>query len=525
MAKTKLSISLVKEGIPIDRVVKEGIPYLSLQNDLRLYYKNNQPQCPKWVNSFLRGEYVGNEALQGKSVAAVILYQINVGENVHRIFAVCFGFGRALLNSNVIEKRFGLLVTLNSVDADKLRSIDINSMEAVPLSNRIQSSALADIRNFNIDIDRDLLKSVTGKASGDELNGTMSGADSLAVSTDNTYDEMEDFLSNCYHLYKSNHYVESGFDWINQMQSVKDKSEIERLDTILVNALNSEQHEHVWTSIPEIVDFNSMESFRLKSDTVYDDLSVEKLHEEFDREFTIKNIRSRRVECLNSEGTVIKTWSVYRCLYADFILGEHQYLLNDGKWYEVEQDYVKKVQDYYDGATLSDLPMLDYAWKEEKQYNQAVCDAYPDRYYLMDRKNVRQGGTPIEFCDIFTRDKQFIHVKKYSGSSVLSHLFFQGFVSAENFFDLQYRQKANKILDEPFKVPESDSISASDYEVVFAIAKDNLAEGERPDIPFFSKVSFRSVASRLKRYGYKVSIRGINLTYRDENNEDGGNEE
>lgn len=46
----------------------------------------------------------------------------------------------------------------------------------------------------------------------------------------------------------------------------------------------------------------------------------------------------------------------------------------------------------------------------------------------------------------------------------------------------------------------------------------------KPDIPFFSKVSFRSVSSRLKHYGFKVSIKGINRTYRDPNN-DGGNEE
>ena len=165
MAKTKLSISLIKEGIPINRVLKPDIPSLTLANGLILYYKNNQPVSPKWVNSFLKGEYVGLESLQGKSVSAVILYQIDVGENVHRIFAVCFGFGRSLLESNVVEKRFGLLATLNRVDADKLRSIDINSMEAVPLNNRIQSSALAEIRNFNIDVDRDMLKSVTGKAS------------------------------------------------------------------------------------------------------------------------------------------------------------------------------------------------------------------------------------------------------------------------------------------------------------------------------------------------------------------------
>lgn len=99
------------------------------------------------------------------------------------------------------------------------------------------------------------------------------------------------------------------------------------------------------------------------------------------------------------------------------------------------------------------------------------------------------------------------------------------YVGLVSFFDLAYRQKANRLLGENFKVPETNTISASDYEVIFAIAKDNLEEGERPDIPFFSKVSFRSVSSRLKHYGFKVSIKGINRTYRDNNNDEGGNEE
>ena len=78
-------------------------------------------------------------------------------------------------------------------------------------------------------------------------------------------------------------------------------------------------------------------------------------------------------------------------------------------------------------------------------------------------------------------------------------------------------------MGDNFKVPKTDNISALGYEVIFAIAKDNLEEGERPEIPFFSKVSFSSVSSRLKHYGFKVSIKGINRTYRDKNNE-GGNE-
>ena len=524
MAKTKLSISLIKEGIPINQVLKPGIPSLTLANGLILYYKNNQPVSPKWVNSFLKGEYVGSESLQGKSVSAVILYQIDVGENVHRIFAVCFGFGRSLLDPNVVEKRFGLLTTLNCVDADKLRSIDINSMEAVPLNNRIQSSILAEIRNFNIDVDKDLLKSVTGKASGEELSGTISGADSLSVSTDKSYDEIEGFLKHCYHLYKSDHYREAGFDWINQIQEIKDKTLIERLDQQLIAEFNSENPARIWTSIPEIIDYYSLESFKLKTDNIYDDLSISVLKEEYGNNLTLNNIKKKKVTCLNAEGTPVRVWTVYRCLYAELNLEGHQYLLNDGKWYEVEQDYVRQVQQYYENAKLSDIPMSDYAWKDEKEYNIAVCNEYPDRYCLMDRRNVQQGGSPIEFCDIYSCDKQFIHVKKYNGSSVLSHLFFQGYVSAENFFDLAYRKKANRLLGDNFKVPETDTISASDYEVVFAIAKDNLEEGERPDIPFFSKVSFKSVSSKLKHYGFKVSIKGIKRIYQDDNNNDGGNE-
>lgn len=61
MAKTKLSISLIKEGIPINRVLKPDISSLTLANGLVLCYKNNQSTCPKWVNSFLKGKYVGLE--------------------------------------------------------------------------------------------------------------------------------------------------------------------------------------------------------------------------------------------------------------------------------------------------------------------------------------------------------------------------------------------------------------------------------------------------------------------------------
>lgn len=48
-----------------------------------------------------------------------------------------------------------------------------------------------------------VLKSI-GKASEGDLSGTISGANSLSVSTNKSYYELDEFLTICYLLYKSN---------------------------------------------------------------------------------------------------------------------------------------------------------------------------------------------------------------------------------------------------------------------------------------------------------------------------------
>ena len=71
MSKTKLTISLIKEGIPKNRVVKEGTPTIQLPENQILYYRNNQAANPKWMASFFNGVLGDNDALQTKSTSAV----------------------------------------------------------------------------------------------------------------------------------------------------------------------------------------------------------------------------------------------------------------------------------------------------------------------------------------------------------------------------------------------------------------------------------------------------------------------
>jgi uncharacterized protein (TIGR04141 family) len=100
-----------------------------------------------------------------------------------------------------------------------------------------------------------------------------------------------------------------------------------------------------------------------------------------------------------------------------------------------------------------------------------------------------------------------VHVKHYAGSSVLSHLFYQGIVSGELFLaDAEFRKKVNGKLPSSHHIDLKKQPVAGDYEIVFAIIS---SSSKVLDLPFFSKVSLRNARRRLATFGYKVSFQKI----------------
>ncbi len=143
MAKTKISILLIKEGVTFENVLKsDNLKTINLPNGMSLYYKSTLLQIPKWVKSFFKGDLDKKTALMTKTISAVLLYKIKFGDDETRIFAVCFGYGRSLLNSDVEERRFGLRVTLNKLSDKDLRSVDVNVLGNSGLKTRNQTDVL-----------------------------------------------------------------------------------------------------------------------------------------------------------------------------------------------------------------------------------------------------------------------------------------------------------------------------------------------------------------------------------------------
>jgi uncharacterized protein (TIGR04141 family) len=225
---------------------------------------------------------------------------------------------------------------------------------------------------------------------------------------------------------------------------------------------------------------------------------------------------SRRVSCANADHEkVFKSWSVYRCLYAEIDLDERKYILNGGKWFSVDVDFVERTDKAFSKIAVSKINLPAYAGGGEGAYNAAVAAADPDRYVLLDDKNkIMHGGGhgQVEVCDLLSIDRELIHVKHYAKSSVLSHLFAQGFVSGQLIqIDGDFRKKIRQKLKSPFKAffDADAKPSPDDFTIVFGVISE--AKGPKLHLPFFSSVNLNNTAKILSGYGYEVQLLKIDV--------------
>ena len=226
------------------------------------------------------------------------------------------------------------------------------------------------------------------------------------------------------------------------------------------------------------------------------------------------DVFNRRIYCFGASSDELKhQWKAFNCLYCEIQDDKEKktHLLSNGKWYEVENDFAKQVNDGYkqlrDNTASVSLPA--YKCKNENEYNKETAKNNTD-FCCMDRELISHGGgySKIEFCDLYTKDKKIIHVKHYGGSAVLSHLFSQGVVSGELLLaDKEFREKVNEKLPNGYKLSNpNDKPNSSDFQIIFGIIS---SSSKQLEIPFFSKVSLRNAKRRLETYGYKVSLQKI----------------
>lgn len=484
-----------------------------------LYYTQSYKNPPQWLKLFDILDNIEKRKLFNSSTRAVLIV-----EESNRRFALAFGYGRYLLQEGAVEPRFGLRLTLNIMERESLRSIDTVSISSVPLHSKQLLSRRGSISDFGLNFDEDLVRAVAGKAADETFGSTVAGADVFATTIACELGDLKPFLRKCLTQSRRKQYLELA-PWIDDVQEVSDRPLETALDERLISQVAEDDTDKIWLAVPEVVDWSDIGGFRYTDDDEEeseDDMSLSGFLNSFQRhgELSLNHFKRRSIYAVRAaSGAYPIEWSAYRCLYAEIEYERRRYLLTGGVWYEIDSDYVSEIEEAYRSIPEAGLALPPYVTSRytgigegrgEAGYNHDLVLADAANRLLLDRKLIPHGGgrSTIEFCDVLTRSRQLIHIKRYGGSSSLSHHFEQGAVSSELFRqDHMFREKVNELLPTPYKlsdpqIPPRDN----EYEIVFVVINNTDRE---LDLPFFSKITLRATARRLQAYGYRVAFQRV----------------
>lgn len=488
--------------------LKRSLPFRGV-----LFLSPQRKTPARWLAFLESGARDDLQNLYNASTSGVLFIR-----SARRMFAFTFGYGRSLLRPSQIERAFGLRVVLNAVDDEGLRSVDTKTVQEMTVHTRRQTSRASRLAEFGVDKEQDLLGFVAGVPRDEGFARMLSGADALQLRAPLEFRELGDKCRAILRAYRSDDYRSRGFEFVDHVRRVTDPAVIEALDRYLAKDLVSRNFEGIHMAPPEIIDWETVDGFSfVKGADPKTDLRLESFFDQIRKvdEVTAERLKKRQKVFVHSANAAEPTarWSVYRVLVAERERSGRRYALSGGDWYEIDKGFAQRIRRHVAKIKPARL-QLPAAGRDEKEgeYNARVAGRGT---YCMDQKCARVDGDPIELCDLYvSRSRQFVHVKRWTASSTLSHLFAQGRVSAEAFLaDATFREEARGLLSQ-----QAASLAAhvptgrpdpTNYRVVFGIIKGG--QGWKRSLPFFSQLHLVRSAESIRRLGFDVRLEQIKV--------------
>ncbi|GGX08633.1 DUF6119 family protein [Undibacterium macrobrachii] len=527
-----LSIRLMNPGVKSADALKAE--HRLVEHDCNyglLFYETPNAEPPDWAN-FLESGAPGLKAkLSGQHSSAVLLIEVG-STGATRLFTICFGQGHHAIETDRMERQFGLRVVLNSVARDKLRGLDSASLDSTVIQRRTQASRESDLLEFGLDTNRDLLRLASGKPSDVALAKAMSGKDALQVRKKMAISSLPHFCAELLNIYNATEYKKD-FKFIDQIKPVHRGALLDDLNAALFSELRdlvagklSDLHLAVPDflgpdQVPELCYYGSnLPQKKERFSTLAIEDYIHELTGNFAKNKDIEDIRTHEVRAMSTDPRKsFGSMKVYDCFVYETIHNNTTYILFDGQWFGVSDDYYQEVEQSY-LEVLKPAFLSSSTAKNERALISELCDPRYTDLLCMDQTKVSPtgaNGSNLEPCDFFSKQQQFIHLKDSEASAPLSHLWNQGLVSAQSFrLDSKFRKDARREAGKRETkharsgfvnlLPKVANINPSDFTIVYGVLKKMNARTKKLNIPFFSKVALRGVVEQLTMMGYKTEL-------------------
>ena len=495
--KQLLSIYLLKESTSPDRALKSTQSLEDYNNIPNAKYikKRMAPHDPNWA------KYLKLEGIKISSASAVLFVPVD-----DRVFALSFGFGHKILDTNNLVDDFGLRTALNMLDKDKIKSSGVIAPSDRSKKLNTQTTSDSSLVGHDFKGFENILKNITGKVKSEYKQFTKNvtaSESSIKITTDKPAEELRNVCLSLLKIYNEETY-KIDFPEVFYIRPVKNNKIIHSLHECSSKSLK-EQNNNLFLDIPEIVDFQQIERFRLnikdRKKHFLNELNIESVYKLLEKcGIEMNNCDKWDIVLLDQNDQEIKSYKFQNCLVFDTELEDMHYHLSDGKWYNLKKEFSTELKESIDSCKklfINDKNIPPFSHDNEGEYNREFTEKFDAK--LLDKNLIRmEGYDKIELCDVFLVSNQnentFIHVKRYhGGSSGLSHLFAQGDVSITllNSGNQRFLESVrDKILD--FDPNKKTSVH-------FIIVDTN-----QEIIPLFSCISLKKTIDSIKAKGAEV---------------------
>lgn len=519
----KLSIYLLKDAIKdfSDALKNGNVDEFdfneSVQVEGKVYIGKPKKTEADWRELLQNGIDKELPPLDNASNRAVAMFKVE-----GHIYVIPFGYGKFLLKDDVIDRDFGLKTALNIVNADLLQSIDKANIGDMALHTRTQASRKGNPNQFNIDVIKDLLRSVTGEPTevdGELFGNVITGNEAVYISPYTNISSIPDIIKKLDEESKKDTY-KNRFDWIDNIRVEKDPTIIEQLRNNLINDIKGKNDTAITLSPPYILDWEKFENVSYTEKGVtYTNFDINDFYREKDLLLPTLDwdrFSAHKIYIKESHSDFKYSPGLWRFINYDTEYDGCKYLFTMSAWYKVDARYYEEIRSYCEKFEESSVvymtcPKTD----DEGRYNARLAASSTD-YILMDKNLVRSeiSRSQIEACDVLTNTGEFIHLKFRSSSATLSHLFAQGRVSSYSLLrDRDFRKNLRTKIaalgfDRDLIPLENRDFKTSDFTVTFAVIE-TKARSFVASLPFFSLINFRLTAQELNELGYNVRVKNI----------------
>lgn len=515
--KIPLSIFLIKNKYTnFEEILDENykVERLDVKNHIDIdgvaFIGENKTNKPDW-NIFLNDLLIDYDFQITKSTRAVLFIR-----RQGRIFAFTFGFGRHLIDEEAYVRNFGLRVILNNAERNSIKSIDSTVIDEKPFHNRTQASQASSFEEFNLTDIRTMFRGIIAESNNKLKYGNIiKGKDDFQIDFRFKLNELNNLCDMLIEDYESDNFV-SYFPEVDRIKEMKDPEIVNELNKRLINNFINKQN--TFLIVPDVIDWMSTDGFRYTSKGhTYTTPSLD----EFWSNKTL-NTDNLTLETLTShhlfqihDNSIIQKWSIKNCISTEVIYKDKLYVFSIGEWFEIDHNLINSVNNYIKEIPKCNIKFPKIDGLHEKYANILFENEVPN-LFNMDRNNMTIDGDKYEVCDLLSKNKKLIHVKWWSSSATLSHLFSQGKVSAEI---LAHNQKQREKINEKISqhsdiftnIIKNENYLTSDYTIVYAIIYEGT-ESIEDRLPFFSKVNLKQSVNELKYLGYNVELAHIHST-------------